>query len=210
MQEITQEQAARLESFAEQRDVLQNEVSSLTKERDSLLAVNKELTGSNSQLEIEIGERHAILASFTNSIIDEINGVSRELVQVNKEIAKAESKRDTVLAEIETAKTQLKNIVEIVNTIQNSVKETQDNLRGVNSQVNVYLTAIKEAADDVVAQTTNVKNAAQIFADNISKEHKHVASLKSEVDKKEIMLRDRETAINELVSDYKETLKNRK
>lgn len=206
MQEMTQEQSARLLSFAEQRDVLQKEVSKLTKERDSLLAVNKELTATNSQLVSEIGENQRKAKTYVDELIESIGNTVAERINAEKELLDVVAQKVVAQRELESVTALILKIKELTDGVKAEAEEINENLRSAHGRVNQFLSTIKESADDIVASSTNVKNAAERFADTVSKEHEVVAKKSESLDKKEIMLNDRETAINELVADYKKVL----
>ena len=210
MQETTPEQSARLQSFAEQRDVLQGEVTSLTKEKDTLSAVNKELTQTNASLVAEIASNDNKLKNYLDGIQEQVEAAYAQKRIADNERIEAESKAKSALRELDLIVGLVSNLKDMTSGIENTAAEVNSNLKEATGRVNVFLTQIKEASDDVVASSTNVKNAAERFADVVSKEHEAVAKKSNAIDKKEIMLNDRETAINELVSDYKKTLKGRK
>lgn len=209
MQEITQEQSARLVSFAEQRDALQKEVSEKTKERDLLLAVNKELTKTNSDLVEEIAKNQRKAQDYIDELLKGVEATVAEKMTAEKELINIVSKKDVAEKELENITSLILKIKDLTDGIKAEAEEINENLRSAHGNANRFLTTIKEGADDIVASSTNVKNAAERFADVISKEHKAVAKTQSDIDKKELMLNDRERAVNELVEDYKKTIKNR-
>ena len=210
MQETTPEQSARLQSFAEQRDVLQGEVTSLTKEKDTLSAVNKELTQTNASLVAEIASNDNKLKNYLDGIQEQVEAAYAQKRIADNERIEAELKAKSALRELDLITALVSKLKDMTSGVENTAAEINGNLAEATGRVNVFLTRIKEASDDVVASSTNVKNAAERFADVVSKEHEAVAKKSNAIDKKEIMLNDRETAINELVSDYKKTLKGRK
>lgn len=210
MLEITQEQAATLQSFAEQRDVLQAQITELTRERDLLQGVNKELTGTNSQLVSEIGAHKVELQEFTASVVSSVKEVSKARIAAEKELAVALVKKEVAEKELNVVLSQFSRLNEVVKAVDTEASTINGNLREAHGRVNTFLASIKEASEDIVSQSSNIKNAAENFADNVAKQHGSIAKLKSDVDKKEIMLNDRERAINELVDDYKKTLSIKK
>jgi len=93
MDEFTKEQKAQLKTWAEQRDELLSEISSLKTKEEKLRSINKELASSNSDIESRMNE--------IRGRIEELKIKESELPGViSKEVAFLESKKTTLESEI--------------------------------------------------------------------------------------------------------------
>jgi uncharacterized coiled-coil DUF342 family protein len=203
---MTPEQVTTLKSFAEQRDVIQAEVSSLTKQRDELLAKNKELSSSNSALNSEVEIYQEQRKSVVNEIHSSTKALLEEKIKLEKDLSSIETKINESRAElaenisnIKLIKEQLSGLLEFTEEIKSSIKDSSE-------EVSKHIETVKKSSSDCVESVRVIKNISEVFTLEVSSVYEEIANKRSLLDKREIYLNDRQRAIDELVEDYKKTL----
>lgn len=203
MQEITPEQSARLLSFAEQRDVLQAEVTALTATKDALQSQNQELTSSNATLANEISENERKLSEFVDRSLLDIEEIMRKKEQAVRELSAVLVEKTSAEQQLDFVLSVLEKINDKIVSIDTSAKDTLEHLSNVHGRVNGFITTIKEASEDIVTVSSNVKASIARFVDEIYTGTDKLISKIKQQDARELNLNEREAAINTLAEDYK-------
>ena len=146
MQETTPEQSARLQSFAEQRDVLQGEVTSLTKEKDTLSAVNKELTQTNASLVAEIASNDNKLKNYLDGIQEQVEAAYAQKRIADNERIEAESKAKSALRELDLIVGLVSNLKDMTSGVENTAAEINGNLDNDNIKTGANISGTKLGA----------------------------------------------------------------
>lgn len=152
--EITPEQKEQLKSWAGQRDSVLSEISNLRTIKEKLEKENRELSDSNSEIDIRVNQ--------SVGRIEELSKKERELESLlSKDIASLSSEKNVLESEI----TNLKKIVEVLEpqkkSLETSISFLTETFNSLHERVGVL--------DKVVGHVTTVSDKnVSVISDLVS------------------------------------------
>jgi len=169
MEEITPEQKAQLNSWADQRDSILGVISALKTEKESLVKTNIELGESNAEIQFSIAKGIGRIEEIQKQ--EEILGT-----KISKEVADLITEKTVLHTEIEAKKSEIISLNTEKETILDTMKIFIENNQKVFSQTGVLeeivdkvTTVSKANIFEVENFMTNLKNSIQGLIDVNSK-----------------------------------------
>lgn len=169
MEEITPEQKAQLNSWADQRDSILGVISALKTEKESLVKTNTELGESNAEIQFSIAKGIGRIEEIQKQ--EEILGT-----KISKEVADLITEKTVLHTEIEAKKSEIISLNKEKEVILETMKVFIENNQKVFSQTGVLeeivdkvTTVSKANIFEVENFMTNLKNSIQGLIDVNSK-----------------------------------------
>ncbi len=201
MQTTLQEQQA-LESFAEQRDLLMKEVSTLTKEKDKLNLEVKVLLDSITSTRQELDTINELIKAQLKGEGAVSEKVRATIDALKKDVEYIRKEKDAITLELAERTNFLRDTSESVERIANEVKQTENALKGVYIDIHNSATWMKEAVVEIQQIVFATRENSKKFTEDFVKYEKEIADRIAYLDKKEALILARETAVDDKYRAY--------
>ena len=210
MPPITQEQQNHLEGFTEKRDALVQEVSDLTRDRDSLSKNNNELTTANSILVGEIAANELKVQESNKATSEELARHQASLKEAKADVEDAKAQKDELMKDIASVAETLASVTKSVDELAMFVLAVTQGLKDLKDEVKSGVDGVIAGANEVRRVTGAMQNIVTEFHNSLVAGQVENEKRRVELDVRESSLVAREGAINDTYAEVLKVMKESK
>ena len=201
MEMLLQEKQA-LDTYSGQRDAILNELSVLTKERDSLLSYNKELVYSITVTQGDLDAINEVMkaqlkgeGAVSEQVKATINALKQSVEFIKKE-------KDQVTLELNERTSFLRDISSEVDKMAREVEQTKNALQGIYTDIHNAAMWMKEAVVEIQQIVFVTRDNSKKFTEDFTAYEKTASERLLFLDNKEKLITARERAVDDKYLSY--------